>query len=529
MVLCAFAATFVAVWAAPQYVVGSPHHVVFDHRAEDGYVVQRIAAIATDLSANVNTMTPAQILIARTKMLYLVNLLPLGSSPEQQMTLGSLRSAEVVIQARIERENNVAQSAGIKTASAADLHAAMWPTRAETENRMIGSDPMSSWLSWFVYLYKLAIPFAIIAFWIRLRQLGRRMHDYALEHTGDLVVCAALWPIAFLGEFPLWTPVTSLRDEIRERLALLPQGDSMLRYAGSCAAILCSVVLASIVPVRTAHADEAAKQPGVEVHGFVDARAASDGGVQLSHGWLQAVGPVAPGANVDVAVDPISSKVPVRQVAATFGPEDGSFGARVGRIPTAVALTVPAPQSEQIEGGPVAAGNLATFFATGAEVFARVGCVTVRVSELADGGRGMALNDTMLGVSWQPFGQGNRSVVEVVGDASRQAATDMRTRWLLHARLGEVWRAYFDFTGVVQRLNGETTLGLSNYVVVPIMAHGEFSAGYDWARQPSGTGEHLLRMQGTLISFSSSLRSAIMARWSSATGWLGDVRIQFVF
>lgn len=288
------------------------------------------------------------------------------------------------------------------------------------------------------------------------------------------------------------------------------------------------VLLAILVSGQAVFAEEVKPVSGLEVHGFLDGRLDSAGDAELSHGWLRVTGSVADGAQVDVAFDPISKKVPVRQVSAVFGPAGGAYAVRVGRIPTAFALAIPSPATEKITGGPIAASEFATFFGLGVEASARLGTMTVRASALSDGGLGHELNDGMFGISWKPHRESD-TTVELVADASSQPS-GLRKRGLVHARLGELWGAFVDLTGVMQQWHEEHSWGLSNLVGVEATKHLEVSAGFDVLQRPHAEQERLVRGEVTLISFAHSLRTSALVQWDSATRHThGDLRVQFMF
>lgn len=297
----------------------------------------------------------------------------------------------------------------------------------------------------------------------------------------------------------------------------------------ACAAVVIGVVLASLVPARSAFAQQAE----VKLHGFVDADTDHTGGARLNHAWVQVAGPVADGAKVDIVVDPASKALSLRQAAATFALSD-STGVRVGQLPTSTALIFDSPATERVGGGAWAAGTFASFFDLGVEGFGKFGNVTARASVLSGSGPnkpdGNKAKDGMLGVSWRPDGSGGASVLEATVQSGDQP-DGWRTRALAHGRLAvSSGGALLDLTGAFQRWHGVDGWGLSSLVVVPMHARFETAVAYDALRMSGAAPvEHVVRGQATLIGFSQSLRAAIMARWSSATGWLGNIRLQFVF
>lgn len=378
-----------------------------------------------------------------------------------------------------------------------------------------------------MWLYLLAIPFAATGLWAALVIRGHSMGEFAREHLGDYVLSAALWPIAYIAsDFPFWTPWTHLRSRVAARIAELGGGQlPVWRQAIACVAVVFGMVFASVVPVRPVYAQQA----HIQWHGFLDASADHKGGAHLNHAWLQAVGTVADGAKVDIIVDPAPKALPLRQATATFALSDSS-GIRVGQMATSIAFMFDSPASDRIGGGAWAAGTYASFFDLGVEGFAKFGNVTTRASVLSGSGPNKAdankSKDGMLGVSWRPGGGAHVLEATVQGGEQPEG---WRTRALGHGRFAFT-RAFLDFTGGFQQVQGSLGWGLSSLVVAPVHAHAEISVAYDALQLPGSLAiEHVMREQVTLVGFSQSLRAAIMMRWSSATGWLGDVRMQFVF
>ena len=532
--------------------VAGPSHEFTPSSEYVTYAKQRPEQIAREFEQMRERPSVDQVLHARRSIIQLRNLIPSeeitqgneigriidrgnkGLSEQESLVYRSMVNSGAMAQDHsVDFETSVAaacmdQHGG---SSGCMLARALQPPQRSTIDG--GALDFAASLLWgLVWLYLLAIPFAAVGLWAWLVIRGHSMGEFAREHLGDYVLSAALWPIAYIAyDFPFWTPWTNLRSRIAEKLAELGGGQLPLwRQAIACVAVVFGMVFASVVPVRPAYAQQA----HIQWHGFLGADADHTGGARLTHAWLQAVGTVADGAKIDIIVDPAPKALPLRQATAVFALSDSS-GIRVGQLATATAFMFDSPATERIGGGAWAAGTYASFFDIGLEGFAKFGDVTMRASALSGSGPNKAdankSKDGMLGVSWRPGG--GAQVLEATVQSGDEP-DGFRTRALAHGRLMferiGVGGAFLDITGAFQRLHGEDGWGLSSLAVVPIHAHAEVAVAYDALRVPGADAvEHVMREQATLVGFSQSLRAAIMTRWSSATGWIGDVRLQVVF
>lgn len=379
-----------------------------------------------------------------------------------------------------------------------------------------------------LFFYLLGIPFALSIFWLRMRQNQLRMHDQVVARADDLVFATIVWPAALVAEFPLWTPVTSLKTRVAARYAELNATDMpLLQQVCACAAVVAGVVLSSIVP------HDAGAQAPVAVHGFIDAKVTHTGSAGVHHAWLQIVGPIADGAGVDMAFDPASKAVPVRQASASFSLGDG-YSMRVGQLTTSCAFLFDPPHKEKIGGGS-GVGAFVSFIEPGIELARTFAGVTARASILSGSGPGKtdanAAKDGMLSVSWRP----STHVFEATVQSGEQP-DGLRTRVFGHGRTTFAGSgAMLDVAIGYQRWHGADDWGVSALAVVPLHEHVETAVAYD-ALRISGTAgklttpiEHVGRVQATVIAFTQTVRAALMGRWSSQTGWGGDARMQLAF
>lgn len=385
---------------------------------------------------------------------------------------------------------------------------------------------------WLFNRYLLAIPFLAAAFWFKVRREGQgyvTVDEYAKAFFGDFVL-AALCPLSLACDVADWCPWTAFATRVRERLSGVSVEMPAWQYAAACVVIVCGTALSCFFPTRAVRAAEPAAI--VSVKGYVDAEAATDGTMKVGHGWLDVKVPVGAHASGQIVVDSVSTKVPVRQAVASVQPVGGPITVNAGQVVTPFAHQFPGPQQERIGGGAEAPGRVATFLDLGIHAVANpLRGVAASIALLSGSGPNRPdaneAKDAMAGLSLSSNdGASNLGIVAQAGEQPN----GFRTRGVVHASTRALGGGVLlDATAAFQRIGIALSWGTSALVVVPVHKNLEFAGAYDYAHAAGSSDEQIARLQVTGIGFSSAMRGAIMARWSSATGWLGSVRMQFAF
>jgi hypothetical protein len=409
-------------------------------------------------------------------------------------------------------------------------------------------------LKWGVILYVAFVPFALAIFFVRLGTFNRPLVEEVLVGWKNLLTSVVFWPLG-LANYPgretaLETRKRILRTEFLARqgltwscdltaaeqrevdeLATLPiraWGERLKAFQEvprtvvwrARFAMYAIILFGAILSPFSSAFGQTRERVETEVHGFVQAGAATDGD-HLSFGRFRLMGTVrtTDGVSAFLIHDTGGGWL---SAAVTVQPEGLPVGLRLGRLTARTAFMTLPPHLEMVTGGPQI-WDYVPIFDDGAEVFGGYRAISASVAVLSGSGIGPDDNDakdvevtvTLKPKSWLTAESG----VEV-----GHQPDGLRSRALGHLSVrSSPWA--FDLWAARQKL-GDVSSVLSARLAHQLRPKLQLAGALDFLRPAGGVREKLVRLQANIVGRGGVLKISPTVRWSSVTGASAALQFQ---